>query len=99
MITITVDEEEIKIGVANNCWLCPTAIAATKAFNAPTKCLKEVLVVYVRWPSSLGAMYFPLPEKVVDEIDSLDHGNFMQPFSFEIDETKPMTHEQWMERP
>lgn len=93
MTTITVTQEDIDLGEAANCCLCPIARATRRAFKARTVNVTGRLYVYFK-PTSLENLnplsIYALPPEAEQFVADFDNGKGVEPFEFEVDETKPL---------
>lgn len=87
MITITVTQDDIEKGEATNCHYCPIAIAAKRAFKAYSVSCAVRLLIYT---DETSYKKYKLPDEALNFIGDFDNGKGVEPFEFEIDETKPL---------
>jgi len=75
-VTINVTEDDILMGVARSCLVCPLALAIGRTFE-------ERVFVSVR-DKQVDGIWIELPQSAKDFQTSFDSGKTASPFSFEI---------------
>jgi len=83
MLIIEVTNAEINVGIAGSIWKCPVALAIGKVVGRNNCSCSNTRI-------RIGTNMFEGPPEMDAFIKLFDSGKEVKPFTFTIDETKPL---------